>query len=289
LYKLSLVTEANGQIINRENEEMAKSRNLKDGLLTKKELKLYSLSDNEINIILEYQEKLPILQQDNNKLINSRELHRQLNVNMKYADWIKQQFEDLDCKQEVGYFLSNGKTSKKGGRPTTDYHVTVEVAKNIAMIAGVKGGNTNPELKHLSKITRDYFIYIETAFKHRHEWNTDRNGTIEMCKELRGALIRHEVRLRNSIPKWFHGNQFSAEFSLLNEVIIGMSASNYRLQKGLKSTVAIRNTFSEQQLEWVEELERYDSDLIIVQGIYDYIKRKEILTIKFELMIKKSA
>lgn len=64
------------------------------------------------------------------------------------------------------------------------------------------------------------------------------------------------------------------EFCLLNEVIIGMSATQYRNKKGLRRSHPIRNTFSEKQLEYVEELERYDADLILVQNIFDYEKEK---------------
>ncbi|MFC0235513.1 antA/AntB antirepressor family protein [Fictibacillus phosphorivorans] len=267
---------------------MKKNANLKDGLFTKKELKLYSLKDNEISTILEYQERLPVLQQDNDNWINSRELHRQLNVGKDYSNWIKQQIDDLELEEGNEFSPLKGKTSKTGGRPNIDYLVTVEAAKNIAITAGSKGGNTGVELKLLSKLARKYFIYIEKAFKHRIEWNKDRNGTIIKCKELKGSLIRYESELLETMPDWFKGNKFVAEFSLLNEVIIGMSASEYRRQKGLKSSVPIRNTFTEQQLEWVEELERYDSDLIEVQSIFDFAKRKEILCKKFELMVKKN-
>jgi anti-repressor protein len=268
---------------------MAKSKNLKDGLLTKKELKLYSLDDNEINTILEYQEKLPILQQDNNSWINSRELHNQLRVGRDYSTWIKEQIEELELEDGIDYSPLKGSKKGRGGHNKIDYMLTVGAAKNIAMISGVKGGNTNHELKHLSKITRKYFIYIEKAFQHRQEWNTDRNGTIEMCKELKGAIVINKAKLLSTMPQWSEGNPFKVEFNMLNGIIIGMSAKEYKRQKGLKEYISIRNTFTEQQLEWVEELEHFDADLIIVQGIYDYIKRKEILTKKFELMMKKSA
>jgi phage anti-repressor protein len=263
-----------------------KNQNLKNGELTREELKLYEdLTENEIYIILEYQKRLPVLQQDNEEWINTRDLHEQLGVSRKYADWIKQQIDDLGL-EEKEYFLSKGITSKQGGRPSFDYFTTVETAKEIAMISGAKGGRTNKELKENSKIARKYFIYIEKAFKNRKEWNIDRNETLLKCAKLKETLTKYKDKLQTTIPYWTYGNVYKAEFCLLNEVIIGMSATDYRKMNNLSKNTPIRNTFNEQQLEYVHILEQYDADLINIQLIFDYEQRRTILSRKFNLDIK---
>lgn len=265
-----------------------KSNNIKKGKFTAKELEIYKSDKNEIETILEFQKQLPILQESEGNMIDGRKLHKQLKVGRDYTNWIKEQLDELDANEGIEYSPLKAKTSKNGGRPKTEYFLTLDTAKEIAMIAGVKGGRTNPELKHLSKITRKYFIYIEKAFKNRQSWNRDRENTIIKCKELKHSLILYKRNLIHTVPEWFHGNQFIAEFSLLNEVIIGMSASQYRTLHNLNKSHPIRNTFSETQLEWVDELERYDADLIKVQEIFDYEKRKEILLKKFKSISQKA-
>ncbi|NCI19825.1 hypothetical protein EJM73_09315 [Clostridium botulinum] len=262
------------------------SNNLKKGKLTKEELQLYALEDNEISIILEYQEKLPILQEENENWISARILHNELGVKRDFSDWIKQQIEDLELCEPVDFtsfpFKREG---EKTWINTIEYNVTTEIAKEIAMVAGAKGGRTGKELKERSKIARKYFIYIEKAFKNRYEWNLDRENTLIKCKTLKGALIKYKKEVIKTIPTYMHNNQFIAEFCLLNEVIIGMSAKEYRKRKGLAKDFPIRNSFSEKELELVHILEQYDSDLIGIQNEFNYEDRRKFLTKKLKSLI----
>lgn len=56
-----------------------------------------------------------------------------------------------------------------------------------------------------------------------------------------------------------------------------MSATRYREINNIPERESIRNYFSEDQLDDVERLERYDAQLIISQEIYSYDERKQIL------------
>ena len=255
-------------------EKVYKSESFKDGQFTEEELKQYGLSDDEIATILEYQSLLPILQENENNTISAKELHNQLKVSRDFSTWIKQQIEDLELVENIDYFID----SPLKGSGLVDYQLKLSDAKEIAMLAGSKGGRTSEELKKMSKLVRKYFIAIEKAFKNRTNWNTNRKNTLINCKELRGALITKREELLNGVPEWItNGNLYSIEFSLLNTVILGMSATQYRKEHNISSNEQIRNYFSEDQLDDVERLERYDAQLIISQEIYSYEERKQIL------------
>lgn len=73
------------------------------------------------------------------------------------------------------------------------------------------------------------------------------------------------------------GNLYSIEFSLLNEVVLGMSATQYRKINKIPQRDGIRDYFSDDQLDDVERLEKYDAQLIMSQEIYSYEERKSIL------------
>lgn len=260
-------------------EKVYESESFKDGQFTEEELKQYGLSDNEIATILEYQSLLPILQENENNTISAKELHNQLKVSRDFSTWIKQQIEDLELVENIDYFID----SPLKGSGLVDYQLKLSDAKEIAMLAGSKGGRTSEELKKMSKLVRKYFIAIEKAFKNRTNWNTNRKNTLINCKELRGALITKREELLNGVPEWItNGNLYSIEFSLLNTVILGMSATQYRKEHNISSNEQIRNYFSEDQLDDVERLERYDAQLIISQEIYSYEERKQILQTEYD-------
>lgn len=61
-----------------------------------------------------------------------------------------------------------------------------------------------------------------------------------------------------------------------------MSATQYRKERNISSTEQIRNYFSEDQLDDVERLERYDAQLIFSQEIYSYEERKHILKTEYD-------
>lgn len=260
-------------IANPRREIPYESNSLKDGNFTKNELSKYGLSDEDITVILDYQVLLPILQECNdNKQVNARDLHRQLNNGWKFTEWMYNRISAYKLIEGVDFFTASIKyeTVKHGIKPkeTTDYILTLDCAKQLAMV----------ERTDIGALTRRSFIIIEKAFKNRVKWNKSRKNTLINCKELRGALIVHKQDLLNGVPEWMTtSNLYVIEFSLLNSVILGMSATQYKKENNISSTDQIRNYFSDDQLDDVERLERYDAQLIISQEIFSYDERKQIL------------
>lgn len=260
-------------------EKVYESTSFKDGKFTEDELKQYGLSDDEIATILEYQALLPILQSDgNNSKVNARALHKQLKSGRQFTDWIENRIEIYQLIKDVDYytvshFYETVKNSSLQPKETLDYILTLDCAKQLAMV----------ERTNIGALVRRYFIIIEKAFKNRTNWNRNRKNTLINCKELRGALITKREELLNGVPEWItNGNLYSIEFSLLNAVILGMSATQYRKEHNISSDEQIRNYFSENQLDDVERLERYDTQLIISQEIYSYEERKHILKTEYD-------
>lgn len=258
-------------------EKIYESTSFKDGKFTEEELKQYALSEDEIATILEYQALLPILQSDESgSKVNARDLHKQLDSGRQFTDWIENRIKSYQLIKDVDYFTISRKYEIDGfteSKDILDYILTLDCAKQLAMV----------ERTNIGALARRYFIIIEKAFKNRTNWNRNRKNTLINCKELRGALITKREELLNGVPEWItNGNLYSIEFSLLNAVILGMSATQYRKERNISSTEQIRNYFSEDQLDDVERLERYDSQLIFSQEIYSYEERKHILKTEYD-------
>lgn len=257
-------------------EKIYESASFKEGKFTKSELKQYGLSDDEISTIIEYQTLLPILQSDkSDSKVNARDLHKQLNNGWKFTDWIENRIKSYRLIKDIDYSTISIKYEIDGfteSKDILDYILTLDCVKQLAMV----------ERTDIGALVRRYFIIIEKAFQNRTNWNKNRKNTLINCKELRGALIAKREELLNGVSEWItNGNLYSIEFSLLNTVILGMSATQYRKEHNISSKEQIRNYFSEDQLDDVERLERYDAQLIISQEIYSYEERKQILQTEY--------
>ena len=82
-----------------------------------------------------------------------RELHEFLGVTTRYNDWFPRMAEYGFIEGKDFYsFLS--KTSETGGRPSTDHLLTIDMAKELAMIQRTERG----------KQARQYFIQVEKDY-----------------------------------------------------------------------------------------------------------------------------
>lgn len=84
--------------------------------------------------------------------VNSRELWEELGSQDKYANWIKYQIETLDLEEKLDFeVIRKNPKNLQGGRPESDYIITLDAAKHIAMASRTPKG----------KEVRKYFIEME--------------------------------------------------------------------------------------------------------------------------------
>ena len=67
------------------------------------------------------------------QLVSARELYKGLKVQKDFSDWIKNQLENVDAVEGKDFSTLKGKTSEMGGRPSIEYALTIETAKEICM------------------------------------------------------------------------------------------------------------------------------------------------------------
>lgn len=101
--------------------------------------------------------------------VSARELHEKLNINTKFSTWFERMTE-YGFVKDIDFFPKMGKTSDIGGRPATDYDVTIAMAKEICMI----------QRTEIGRQVRQYFINIEKA------WNTPE---MAMARGLKAAQL----------------------------------------------------------------------------------------------------
>jgi phage anti-repressor protein len=102
-------------------------------------------------------ELIPIVETSLNgeltRTCNARDLHAFLDVKRRFASWIQERITKYDFVDNVDYikvFPESGK-NPLGGRPEQEYHLTIEMAKELAMVENNERG----------KEARRYFIEQE--------------------------------------------------------------------------------------------------------------------------------
>ena len=93
--------------------------------------------------------------------VDGRELWKALKVEKQYSDWIRDQLKRVDAVKGSDFKVLPFKVKNpSGGRPTEEYILVLDIAKEICMIVGA-APRTNKETKRISKEIRQYFIECE--------------------------------------------------------------------------------------------------------------------------------
>lgn len=88
--------------------------------------------------------------------VNARELHSFLEVGKDFSSWIKVQIDRARLVENRDFIVFTQKgENPTGGRPSSEYHLTIESGKHVAMMSGTDKGFE----------VRDYFIECERIAK----------------------------------------------------------------------------------------------------------------------------
>lgn len=83
-------------------------------------------------------------------MIDARRLHGWLGLKMRFHEWIGKRVTEYGFVDGEDFCCERSKT---GGRPKTDYYLTIGMAKELAMV----------ERTNIGQLTRRYFIEMEQA------------------------------------------------------------------------------------------------------------------------------
>ncbi|HHZ4314471.1 TPA: antA/AntB antirepressor family protein [Escherichia coli] len=105
-------------------------------------------------------------------LVNARDLHSFLGVGRMFAHWVKERIAEYGFVESLDYILScqNGQTKGRGGdRRSKDYHLTLDTAKELAMV----------ERNEKGRQIRRYFIECEKKLRNIQPVQTELQFTAE--------------------------------------------------------------------------------------------------------------
>jgi anti-repressor protein len=225
--------------------------------------------------------------------VSAKQLHHFLGVGRDFSTWIKGRIEQygfienddyvvFDSPELVNQSIKNKQLNKReavrgGDRRSIDYHLTLNMAKELAMIENNEKG----------RAIRKYFIRCEEHLK-------------EIAPAIqKKALNRLKARLkvadysrpmcdaltiqRLSLGKETKPHHYTNEFDMINRIVLGMTAKAYRKAHNL--TGDIRDHITEEQLNHLAYLEK--SNITLIDMGWNYEKRKaELIKLSQSYMIR---
>lgn len=95
---------------------------------------------------------IPITEDAGKRAVNARDLHIFLESKQQFADWIKNRIRQYGFIENQDYqVFHNLMNNPNGGRPTTEFALSIDMAKELSMVEGNEKG----------KEARRYFIACE--------------------------------------------------------------------------------------------------------------------------------
>ena len=130
-------------------------------------------------------------------------------------------------------------------------------------------------------MTRDGFTFLamgyrgEKAAKFKELYIRRFNEMEKFIKTLVSArkefpLLTENIKLLYDDPKPYH---FSNECDMINRIVIGMSAKQFRLEHGIEKGESIRPYLTEEQINMLELLQKVDVGLLVAFPNYEDRKR----------------
>ena len=99
--------------------------------------------------------ELPITQHGNDLVVSAKLLHKKLQIQTRYFDWIKRRIEEYGFEEGFDFYSNLSKNSKGVGRPNLDHFLFLDTAKEFSMLEKNKTG----------RYFRRYFIEIEKRYR----------------------------------------------------------------------------------------------------------------------------
>lgn len=97
-------------------------------------------------------ELIPIIKQEDSQVVDARTFHQFLEVETRFNDWISRRIEEYGFVEGTDFYSVLSKSD--GGRKATEYHISLDMAKELAMV----------ERNEKGKLARKYFIEVEKRY-----------------------------------------------------------------------------------------------------------------------------
>jgi Rha family phage regulatory protein len=173
----------------------------------------------------------------------------------KRHDNVIRDIQNLDCSEEFRLlnFEESGYKNEQGKRQPC-YTMTRDGF--VFLVMGYRGKKAAQFKELYIKRFNDMEKHIERLVTARHDF----------------PILTEQIKLIHDEPKAYH---FSNECDMINRLVTGMSAKQFRDAHGIEKGKSIRPYLTPEQVELMEKLQRIDAGLLV--AVPEYEKRKALL------------
>ena len=188
------------------------------------------------------------------KVIDSKLLHKQLEVKSYHADWIRRRIENYGFVEKKDFYIDQHSTVR-GGTKRKVYLITVDMCKHLAMI----------ENNHTGEKVRNYFIAVEKEY-----YKT--RLTREIGKEVRKSLT--DAVQDSGEQERMHGRGYSNYTNMVYDVcgLKGIYTAWKKSPLGKEKNAKFRDFVEPRQLKQIELAESLIKPLLELDKQYCEIK-----------------
>lgn len=249
---------------------------------TKKELQRLKCTDEEIELVMEYQRRFPIILDNEDNIekfcIDARELYKniiQSDDMSHFSRWMKRAIKNYRFEENIDFTLIRPtgliKSFASGGDvKSVNYTLTIDMAKQLAIV----------DKKESGFVARKYFILMEQIVKDNKDWLDiripERKEYKGMCEALSNNIYKHSARPADKYD-------YSREANILNIIVTGSSAQSIRNYFGLNS----QNELTRDSLEkdYNEKLAFLQKQNMIYLGMdMPIVERVKMLIASFDII-----
>jgi len=206
------------------------------------------------------------------QVVSARELHEKLGMQKDFTDWFKYQAAKIGLIEGEDFTTILGETSERGGRPSVDYLIPIDIAKHICMMSG--GENAHA--------IRQYFIQVEKA------WNSPEMVMSRALKLADRRILALEEERQRLLPKAEAYDTFmdGSNLQTMNDVAKCLGIGRNKLFKFLREHKIMRanNTpyqeyidrgyfeVKEKPIQMGDSVINYAQTYVAAKGV-DYIRK----------------
>ena len=130
-------------------------------------------------------------------------------------------------------------------------------------------------------MTRDGFVFLAMGYRGKKAAQfkeayikrfNQMEKFIQTLAEARQqfTILTEQIKMLHENPRHYH---FSNECDMLNRIVLGKTAKQFRTERGIEKGKSIRPYLSNEQIKWLNMLQTVDIGLLISTPEYDQRKR----------------